>query len=58
MDEPDILLRDIATAHRDRVANCIDHDLAGIHSGQYVFTVCRKCGGRFKVRITEESTDD
>lgn len=48
------LLQRLAHQHRQRVAACVDHDLEGIKGGRYVFATCTKCGGRFKVKITEE----
>lgn len=40
-------------AHRERVAACIDHDLAGPLGTNHVFATCRKCGGHFKVEVVE-----
>lgn len=40
-------------AFRQRVADCVDHDLRGPEGGGEVFATCRRCAGRFKVTITE-----
>lgn len=45
------ILKGLADAHRDRVAACIDHDLAGPRVHNRIFATCNKCRGRFKVQI-------
>lgn len=54
MNTDQFLHQIVANQRRAEIMMCFDHDLAGPKGKHHVYATCRKCGGRFKVEITEE----